>query len=317
MSLSNTQLLYYDGNVLRLPLEKRKEYHAQVDRLIVELCKHVTNRSELKVTKVVKAGSFAKYTILRKTNDDPVDVDVVFYICGKNADQETLESLSETIHSLLIKIYPMKDVEDFEIQQKAATVKFVRSGLSVDIVPVVQDPDRDNYGWQFDLRNKTKSVTCAPCSVQFVRDRKEEDPHFRTLVRLGKRWRNHLAVPGLKSFHIELIMAHLLEKLGKTESIERRFRDFLLYIVESGLKERIDFKENSGQTKIAFESPVVIVDPVNHANNVASRISEQERLDIVEQAEESWETAVIASETDDTDEWKKVFGNRFKIKDTA
>jgi hypothetical protein len=70
MALSNTQLRYYDSNVLRLPADKRKEYHAQVDRLITELCKHVRNDSEIKITKVVKAGSFAKFTILRKTSVD-------------------------------------------------------------------------------------------------------------------------------------------------------------------------------------------------------------------------------------------------------
>lgn len=78
MALSNTQLRYYDSNVLRLPADKRKEYHAQVDRLITELCKSVRDKTEIKITKVVKAGSFAKYTILRKTADDRVDVDVVF-----------------------------------------------------------------------------------------------------------------------------------------------------------------------------------------------------------------------------------------------
>ena len=41
MALSNTQLRFYDSNVLRLPADKRKEYHAQVDRLIAELCKSV------------------------------------------------------------------------------------------------------------------------------------------------------------------------------------------------------------------------------------------------------------------------------------
>ncbi len=34
MALSNTQIRYYDSNVLRLPADKRTEYHAQVDRLI-------------------------------------------------------------------------------------------------------------------------------------------------------------------------------------------------------------------------------------------------------------------------------------------
>jgi hypothetical protein len=38
MTLSNTELRYYDSNVLRLPADKRKGYHEQVDRLIAELC---------------------------------------------------------------------------------------------------------------------------------------------------------------------------------------------------------------------------------------------------------------------------------------
>ena len=146
MTLTNTELRYYDSNVLRLPADKRKEYHAQVDRLIDELRKRVRDKKEIKITKVVKAGSFAKFTILRKTTYDPVDVDVVFYIAGRDARAETLGSLSATIYDLLIKIYPNKSVEDFEIQRKAATVTFVGTGLSVDIVPVIEPftpgPDR-------------------------------------------------------------------------------------------------------------------------------------------------------------------------------
>lgn len=94
MALTNTELRYYDSNVLRLPADKRKEYHAQVDRLIDELRKSVRDKTEIKITKVVKAGSFAKFTILRKTTYDPVDVDVVFYIAGRDVTKETLDSLS-------------------------------------------------------------------------------------------------------------------------------------------------------------------------------------------------------------------------------
>src|SRR3984885_2323905 len=142
MPLSNTKLQYYDSNVLRLPADKRKEYHEQVDRLITELSRTVREKTEIKITKVVKAGSFAKFTILRKTSVDPVDVDVVFYISGRNVDQETLASLTDTTYELLIKVYPNKGVEDFEIQRKAATVTFVGSGLSVDVVPVIEDENR-------------------------------------------------------------------------------------------------------------------------------------------------------------------------------
>jgi len=314
MPINNTQFRYYDSNVLRLPADMRTAYHEQVDRLINELTKRVHQQTEIKITKVVKAGSFAKYTILRKTSEDPIDVDVVFYISGRSVDQETLESLSETIYNLLIKLYPNKSVEHFEIQRKAATVKFIRSGLSVDIVPVIEDPARPGYGWQYDIHDGTKIQTCAPCQIKFVRDRKNVDSDFRTLVRLAKKWKNYIGLKPLKSFIIELIMAHVLAKNGKDGLIEKRFRDFLLYIAQSELKEVIYFPEN-GQVSSQFSNPVIILDPVCNSNNVASRITETERLEIVAAANDAWEIANHASFEDDVEIWKELFGPRFKMED--
>ncbi len=314
MALSNTQLRYYDSNVLRLPADKRKEYHAQVDRLVANLCLNIRDKTKIKITKVVKAGSFAKFTILRKTGDTPVDVDVVFYISGKDASAETLEDLNTLIYELLIEQYPNKSVEDFQIQRKAATVTFVGSGLSVDIVPVIEDASRSGYGWQFDIHDGSKVQTCAPCQLQFVRDRKNVDDDFRTLVRLAKKWRNYAEVKPLKSFAIELIMAHLLDTRGKSGSIEQRFRDFLLYVAQSELKDVISFPENAKPIP-RFDDPVTIIDPVSSANNVASRISEAERKEIVAAADQAWETANFASTEDDTSVWKEVFGSQFRTED--
>ena len=314
LPLKNTEIRYYDSNILRLPEDKRKEYHAQVDRLITALKKRVHEQSEIEITKVVKAGSFAKYTILRKTSEDPVDVDVVFYISGRSVDKESLASLNQLIYDALIKLYPNKTVEDFEIQRKAATVTFVGTGLSVDIVPVIEDTARAGYGWQFDIHDGSKVQTCAPCQIKFVRDRKDKDPDFRTLVRLAKKWRNRVELKPLKSFAIELIMAHVLAKNGKDGSIEKRFRDFLLYIAQSGLKEIITFPEN-GRVFPNFTDPVVILDPVCNTNNVASRISEDERKEIVAAALDAWETANFASTEDDIEIWKELFGPRFKVEE--
>ncbi|MCY4591261.1 MAG: CBASS oligonucleotide cyclase [Alphaproteobacteria bacterium] len=314
MPLTNTQLRYYDSNVLRLPADKRKEYHEQVDRLIAELSRSVRDKTEIKITRVVKAGSFAKFTILRKTSVDPVDIDVVFYISGRSIDRETLESLNDLIYDLLLKIYPSKAVEDFEIQRKAATVSFVGSGLSVDIVPVIEDESRDGYGWQFDLRDGSSMQTCAPCQIKFVRDRKDRDQDFRTLVRLAKKWRNQAELKPLKSFIIELIMAHLLDQEGADGSTEQRFRRFLLYTAQSELKERIQFPENTGPFGV-FSDPVVILDPVCSLNNVATRITETERQQIAGAAREAWETANFASAENDNEVWKEIFGPRFKVED--
>lgn len=314
MPLTNTQVRYYDSNVLRLPKDKRETYNAQVDRLIAALRDSLKKQDKITIKRVVKAGSFAKHTILRKTSEDAVDVDVVFYISGEKVDEETFSSLSQKIYEALIKLYPNKAVEDFEIQRKAATVTFVGTGLDVDIVPVIENPNKEGYGWQFDRVDGSKTETCAPCQVKFVKDRKDQDPDFRTLVRLAKRWRTKAECP-LKSFHIELIMAHVLEVNGKEGSLEKRFRDFLLYIVESGLQDVIKFPEN--RTISEFTDPVVILDPVCDTNNVASRITEAEREEIVRIADGSWETANFASVEGDFEIWKELFGRSFKVEDAA
>ena len=314
MPLTDTQLLYYDSNVLRLPDDKRKEYHRQIDFLIDQLSEDLRDEIAIRITKTVKAGSFAKFTILRKTSEDPVDVDVVFYIAERSVDQETLESLNDSIHDLLIRLYPNKDVGDFEIQRKATTVSFVGSGLSVDVVPVIQDEDRLDYGWQFDLEDGSTVQTCAPCQIQFVRDRKDKDKHFRTLVRLAKKWRNHAELKSLKSFAIELILAYLLDQEGSEGSIEQGFRRFLLYLAQSELKDVIQFPENSRPIG-CFDDPVVILDPVQSDNNVAARITESERQEIVKAASEAWETAHFASVENDNAVWKELFGPHFKIED--
>jgi len=243
-----------------------------------------------------------------------VDVDVVFYISGRDVTKETLDTLNQAIYDVLIDVYPNKSVEDFEIQRKAATVSFVGSGLSVDIVPVIEDPVRSGYGWQFDIHDGTTVQTCAPCQIKFVRDRKDVDTDFRTLVRLAKKWRNYVALKPFKSFTIELVMAHVLATNGRDGSIEKRFRDFLLYIAQSRLKEVISFPEN-GTVTSNFTDVVVILDPVCSSNNVASRISEAERLEIVSAAEAAWEVANHASTEDDVNIWKELFGPRFKVEE--
>ena len=311
MSLSNAQLCRYDSEVLRLPRDKRKEYDDQVERLIKSLRRDIARETDIKVTNVVKAGSFAKSTILRKTSEDPVDVDVVFYLSGINGDAATLEEINDMIYQMLMDAYPNKAVSDFKIQRKAATVSFVQTGLKVDIVPVIEDSRRPDYGWQFDLKDGSRVQTCAPCQIQFVQKRKQKDPHYRTLVRLAKKWRNHAELEPLKSFMIELIMAYLLDREGAEGVIETRFQRFVLYIAQSGLKEKIRFPENADMKP--FPDPVVIVDPVCDENNIASRITESEREEIAEVAKNTWETLHFASVEDDHSIWKEIFGPRFQV----
>ena len=241
-------------------------------------------------------------------------MDLVFYVAGRSIDEDTLETLNDTIYDLLIKIYPSKAVDDFQIHRKAATVSFIGSGLSVDIVPVIEDETHPGYGWQFDLKDGSSMRTCAPCQIQFVRDRKDRDADFRTLVRLGKKWRNHAELKPLKSFAIELVMAYILDQQGNDGSLEQRFRRFLLYIAQSGLHDAISFPENVAPLG-SFSDPVVVIDPVYSLNNVTARVTEGERQRIVTTATKTWEVANFASAEDDNAIWKEIFGPRFKTED--
>jgi tRNA nucleotidyltransferase (CCA-adding enzyme) len=284
-----------------------------VNRLIDLIRTAVHANTKFKIVRVVKAGSFAKHTILRKSGDAKIDVDVVFYFEELDDNTEDYQTLSNRIYDFLIDSYPNKKVDDFELQRKAATVSFAATGLDVDLVPVIQEPAKPEYGWQYGL-DGSKVITCAPCQVGFVKKRKDTDGQFRRLVRLAKQWRRYHDIPGLKSFHIELIMAHLLDTNGKNGLLEERFCQFLLYIAQSGLKDVISFPENVEGIS-SFTDPVVIIDPVNGKNNTTSRISETERQGIVTQAQQSWEDAHNASVDDDLAGWKDVFGPRFKVED--
>ena len=60
---------------------------------------------------------------------------------------------------------------------------------------------------------------------------------------------------------------------------------------------------------------MVILDPICSTNNTAARITEDERVEIVKAADESWEIAHFASVENDHTEWKSLFGPRFKTED--
>lgn len=311
--MNDTELIFYDHNVLRLSQDDRTKYHGQVDRLIAALRKAIHAETDFKVTQVIKAGSFAKYTILRRGEGRKVDVDVAFYLSDKDVQKEDLESLSNQIFEFLTALYPNKSVEDFEIQKRAATVTFVGSGLDVDIVPIIEIPSNPDFGWQFGT-DGSKILTNVPGQLDFINARKKKDKYFRSLVRMTKQWKHFKEVPGLKGYTIELLVAFLLDRDGAKGSLEERFTQLLCYVAQSALKEIVSFPENSKPLG-SFTEPVIIIDPVNSRNNVAARITEEERAEIVRLATESWETAHYASEQDDVEIWKELFGPRFKVSD--
>jgi tRNA nucleotidyltransferase (CCA-adding enzyme) len=139
-------------------------------------------------------------------------------------------------------------------------------------------------------------------------------------VRLLKNWRNELELERFRSFLIELIVAHLLDRDGVASSLQEGLQRFYLYVAQSGLNEAITFPE-LGNVSSFPSDPVVVLDPVNKDNNVAARLTSAERDEIVNAAENAFstiETAIWNGRKGETlDLWKEVMGRSFVIEEQA
>ncbi len=116
----------------------------------------------------------------------------------------------------------------------------------------------------------------------------------------------------LSSFAIELILAELQHRYGVAPSLEEGLQRFFLYVAQTGLLEPV----LSGHD-VEPASRVVILDPCNSDNNVAARMLESERQEIVSVATAAWETLMTAHHAGTKGEtaelWREVFGSHFNL----
>lgn len=314
--LKDSEIGVFVSKVLHLGPGKRKEYLAQVDNLISELTLKIRNDSSFKVKGFKKTGSLRKGTVLKPKGDYGVDADVGVFLDVSEAEKGDVEKLHSIIRKLLIAVYPMKDPGDFKIQPRTLGIHFRVSGLDVDLVPVIPIPEEPGYGWQPSSQNGDPVKTCIQGQLDFIKKRKDADSRFRTLVRLLKKWRNEKELNKFRSFMIELIVAHLYDRDGAATSLESGLQRFFLHIAQDELKTPITFPELGNITSFPSHS-VVILDPVNKDNNVAMRMTDGERQEIVAAARAAWEAIETASwkggKGETLDCWKEVMGRSFTI----
>lgn len=318
MKLTDTELGVFVTKVIKLPPGKRKEYLRQVDYLIECLEAKINENTAFAVKKFVKTGSLQKGTVLKPKDGYGVDADIAVELDVSEAEKDDLELLHSKIRELLIAVYPQKDPDDFKIQPRTLGIHFRESELDVDLVPIVPIAKEPGYGWQPSSSGEDSVKTSVTGQLAFLKKCSDEDTRYRTLVRLVKRWRNHQELEALRSFAIELILAHLLEKEGQFSTLEDGLLRFFLFVAQSKLKEPISFPENGRVTKYPTDT-VVILDPVNKENNVTKRITEAERQEIVEKATEAWELLSAAAwknyKGETVECWRDVFGRSFVIEE--
>lgn len=318
MMLTDAEIGVFVAKVLKLPPGKRKEYLRQVDYLIERLEKKISEDSSFAVRKFTKTGSLQKGTVLRPRDGLGVDADIAVDLDVSEASKDDLELLHTIIRELLIAVYPQKDPDDFKIQPRTLGIHFHDSGLDVDLVPIVPIPNEPGYGWQPSSQGGSPVKTSVTGQLAFIKARSDADPRYRTLVRLVKRWRNHQELDGPRSFAIELLLAYLQNRDGPTPNLEDGLVRFFLFVAQSELREPVSFPEN-GRIRRYPNAPVVILDPVNADNNVAGRITEAERQEIVAKATAAWEAISAASwnpyKGETLELWRDVFGRSFVIEE--
>ena len=305
MQLNDQQLLNFVGRI-KLPPEKKAACAGQIDALKDNVVKAINGMPDTKVTRVKRAGSWKKGTSLKPWGDNPVDVDMVFFVGVDDKTSFDAEDLRSHIIDALQKAYPQKSSADFTDGKKTVGFVFRGTGLEVDIVPFIPEKGNTSYGRQ--PRKKLHSgefKTSIDKQLSFVVNAKGRWPLFAPAVRMVKWWckRKDLELP---SFAVELLFAHLLNQ-GRVGNIEHALIEFFEF-VSANPNMRVGFPGAIGS--LPAGAPVV-ADPTNNENNVLEKVSASEWKGVVDGARTAFETLSYAQQTESESKtdglWREVF----------
>lgn len=326
MKLNNNQLQFFVDKI-KLKPENMPKYRRQINNLKERLEKKIVSdkRTDLKVTKYLLAGSWKKHTILKPTGENPIDIDLVLFIEGAENIKSDLQKVHDFIVDYLEDIYPQKNIgEDVETngKTKSIKIKFKATGLEVDIVPVVTITTPKEYVWQPERGGGGKYITSVSKQLNFSLELRKNNPSYTAIVRILKWWKNYKELnstddePGLSSFAIELIVGYLDIEKGVESNIEEAVIRFFQFL------STVDFPKISFKDAIndipSFNTPVFIADNTNNENNTAKKLTTDKWKEIVEEADDAFDTLNIAqsknNEGDTLEEWKRIFGPTFNYK---
>jgi hypothetical protein len=313
VKLTDKELDNYVTNKLALPGDERNEYREQVSRLLDKLERVIAEDGSYRIPKFRRAGSLEKGTSNRPRAGKPVDADVGVYFDVDDTSTFDIAELQALIKRLLVAAYPQKSEEDFDDSgARTFGVVFKGTGLEIDLVPIVSlDADAD-YGLQYS-REGDCVKTSVKAHLEHYRNHASCDEFLPSTLRLAKRWCYWQELDGVQSFHFELMLSYLVDRNGSSKGIEESLRRLLLFIIRD-LGRGVAF---DGVDPSVFTDPVVILDPANDENNVASRIEAGERDALVAAARQAYETITWAQGLPGKGEtvaaWKELFGDNFSI----
>ena len=315
--ISQSDIVTFADEKVNLKRERAIQYREQVANLRNHLDRYIDEHPDIGLVKMLLSGSLAKGTALRTIND----IDVALYVKGESAPSELSELLNWLVEKLR-KTYWQIAPENIRVDGPAIVISFSGTGIDVDVVPIYYLGDPEWRGFLWDRRTGAKILTSIPQHLDFIRKRKEKQPtHFVQTIRLAKWWARQRERAdsnlSIRSFMIELLMAKLADSGKKFDDYHVGLEHFFLYIQKSQLKERVAFTDYYASSKLPKNSAgvVEIFDPVNPDNNVASDMSEQDRVKIVALAEDALDALSYAktcqTKRDALECWQELMGASF------
>jgi hypothetical protein len=314
--VGHAEICAFAESRVNLPRDKANEYRAQVGRLRDKLESYLGDHPDFTLKKMLLSGSLAKGTALRTLND----IDVACYISGADAPHQVKQLLNYLAEKLR-KAFPNFSPDQVTAQTYCVTVSFRGSGLDVDVVPILYDGDAQWYGNLVSQEDGHFLKTSIPLHLEFCRKRKRQhETDFAQVARLVKAWSKYVKTEHegfrLKSFMIELILAHLSDQGHKFDNYPEAMQTFFTYLAKSDLRETIIFGDCYKPATVgSFTERVQIIDPVNAQNNVSRLYTKEQASLIVEVALDAGDAIDAAGAAPTKGEtvryWQKVFGSSF------
>lgn len=285
MKFTNSDIKSFVEEHVNVKPEKVKAYRDQVNRLRNNLSDYLYEHPEYGLVKMLNSGSVAKGTALKTIND----MDVAVYVKSSSVDTQDEIGLLKYVRSALVEIYTRYNMteDQFSLGTHCVKVGFRGSRLDVDVVPVLYEDDDEDRGYLINKDTGVRVLTSIKLHLEFIRKRKNTHANFAQMVRVTKWWRDRQGLK-FKSFLIELIWAHLADRIGVPDDIANALQQFFVYVRETELNEPIIFTDYYKSAEVSLQSGVPnIFDPVNPKNNAAGNLDTSRKQLIIDEVDRS------------------------------
>lgn len=311
--------------------ETEEKIRTQADEIRTRI-KGKATADGLVVRSMPWSGSFSKKTgnrrhLLGNHEVEGQDVDLPFVVSPQTKEGENLDSLLDRFERYARESYPNTQRNP---TKSSIRLDFKSTKLSYDLVPMlaVAGDDEAQVLLRSDGERRTTSVQKHITFTKLRTDKSNAEAgrvKFNEGVRLVKWWREmrqsgSQILEEVPTIVIDLLCAKAFDERSVAETYTETLSvwfGYLAHVVRQ--RKRVDFADFAKPVSGVVQSPWVVLDPVNPANNVVPRwtnLQLTELADWFDDARDGLGRVIAADaagdETESRDELMALFGNAIK-----